>query len=42
MNPDTLIQIQNLIEKFGFPVFVALCGLLLFAAVFPYMTKAIE
>ena len=42
MTPETLIQIQNIIEKFGFPVFVALCGLLLFAAVFRYMTKAIE
>jgi hypothetical protein len=42
MNPETLIQIQNIIEKFGFPVFVALCGLLLFAAVFRYMTKALE
>ena len=42
MTPETLIQIQNIIEKFGFPVFVALCGLLLFAAVFRYMTRAIE
>ena len=42
MTPETLIQIQNIIEKFGFPVFVALCGLLLFAAVFRYMTKALE
>ena len=42
MTPETLIQIQNIIEKFGFPVFVALCGLLLFAIVFRYMTKAIE
>ena len=31
MNPETLIQVQNIIEKFGFPVFVALCGLALFA-----------
>ena len=42
MSPETLIQIQNIIEKFGFPVFVALCGLVLFAAVFRYMTKALE
>src|SRR6185369_14922108 len=42
MNPETLLQIENLIEKFGFPVFVALCGLALFAAVFRYMTKALE
>jgi hypothetical protein len=42
MTPETLIQIQNIIEKFGFPVFVALCGLLLFAAVFRYMTRALE
>ena len=41
MSPETLIQIQNIIEKFGFPVFVALCGLLLFAAVFRYMTRAL-
>jgi hypothetical protein len=42
MTPETLIQIRNIIEKFGFPVVVALCGLLPFAAVFGYMTKAIE
>jgi hypothetical protein len=30
MDSETLIQIQNIIEKFGFPVFVALYGLLLF------------
>jgi len=42
MTPETVIQIQNIIEKFGFPVFVALCGLLLFAAVFRYMTRALE
>jgi hypothetical protein len=42
MNPEILIQLQNIIEKFGFPVFVALCGLALFAAVFRYMTKALE
>ena len=42
MTPETLIQIQNIIEKFGFPVFVALCGLLLIAAGFRYMTKPTE
>ena len=42
MSPETLIQLQNIIEKFGFPVFVALCGLVLFAAVFRYMTSALE
>src|SRR5687767_15012995 len=42
MNPESLLQIENLIEKFGFPIFVALCGLLLFASVFRYMTKALE
>jgi hypothetical protein len=41
MSPETLLQIQNIIEKFGFPVFVALCGLLLFAAVYRYMTRAL-
>ena len=41
MTPETLLQIQNIIEKFGFPVFVALCGLLLFAAVFRYTTRAL-
>ena len=42
MNSEILIQMQNIIEKFGFPVFVALCGLLLFAAVFRYMMRALE
>ena len=42
MNPETLLQVENLIEKFGFPIFVALCGLMLFAAVFRYMTKTLE
>ena len=42
MQPETLLQIQNIIERFGFPVFVALCGLVLFAAVFRYMTNALE
>ena len=42
MTPETLIQIQNIIEKYGFPVFVALCGLLLFAAVFRYIMQAVE
>ena len=42
MNPETLLQIENLIEKFGFPIFVALCGLVLFAAVLRYFTKALE
>ena len=42
MTPENLIQIQKIIEKFGFPVFVALCGLLLIAAVFRYMTKPTE
>ena len=37
MTPETLIQIQNIMEKFGVPVFM-----LLFAAVFRYMTKANE
>ena len=41
MTPETLIQIQNIIEKFGFPVVAALCGLL-FAVVFRYMTKPIK
>ena len=41
MNLETLSQISNLIDRFGFPVFVALCGLLLFAAVFRYMTAAL-
>jgi methyl-accepting chemotaxis protein len=42
MNPEMLSQVENLIEKFGFPIFVALCALILFAAVFRYMTKALE
>lgn len=42
MNPETLNAVQTIIERFGFPIFVALCGLLLFAAVFRYMTRALE
>jgi hypothetical protein len=42
MNPETLIQIQNMIERFGFPIFVAICGLFLFAAVFRYMREALD
>src|SRR5687767_14454533 len=42
MNPEILQQISTIIEKFGFPIFVALCALLLFAAVFRYMTKALD
>src|SRR6476659_6105702 len=42
MNAETLIQIQNIIERFGFPIFVAICGLFLFAAVFRYMREALE
>ena len=42
MNPETLLAIQTLIERFGFPVFVALCGLLLYAVVFRYMAKALQ
>lgn len=42
MNAETLQQISTIIEKFGFPIFVALCALLLFAAVFRYMTKALD
>ena len=42
MTPETLIQIQNIIEKFGFPVFVALCGLVLFAAVFRCIKEAFQ
>jgi hypothetical protein len=41
MNPETLIQVQNTIEKFGFPVFVALLGLVLFSALFRCVTKAL-
>jgi acyl carrier protein len=31
-----------LIEKFGFPVFVALCGLLLFAAVWRFFVRELR
>jgi hypothetical protein len=42
MQLETLKAIEVLIEKFGFPIFVAICGLFLFAAVFRYMREALE
>jgi hypothetical protein len=42
MNPETLTAVQTMIERLGLPIFVALCALVLFAAVFRYMTNAIE
>ena len=42
MQLETLKAIELLIEKFGFPIFVAICGLFLFAAVFRYMREALD
>ena len=42
MQLETLKAIEVLIEKFGFPIFVAICGLFLFAAVFRYMREAVD
>ena len=42
MQLETLKPIEILIEKFGFPIFVAICGLFLFAAVFRYMREGLD
>ena len=42
MNAESLTAIQTMIERLGLPIFIALCALVLFWAVFRYMTAAIE
>ena len=37
MEPETINAVGHLIEKFGFPVFVALCALVFFWQMFAYM-----
>lgn len=42
MNAESLTAIHTMIERLGLPIFIALCALVLFWAVFRYMTAAIE
>ncbi len=41
MNPETINSVGQLIEKFGFPVFVALCALVFFWQMFAYMKATV-
>lgn len=42
MSPELLNSVGNIIERFGFPVFVALCALALFAFIVRYFVRTIE
>ena len=41
MNPETITAAEHLIEKFGFPIFVALCALVFFWQMFAYMKATV-
>ena len=41
LQPEMLNAVGQLIEKFGFPVFVALCGLVFFWQMFSYMKTTV-
>ncbi len=41
MNTETINAVGRLIEKFGFPVFVALCALVFFWQMFAYMKATV-
>ena len=41
MNTETINAIEHLIEKFGFPIFVALCALVFFWQMFSYMKATV-
>lgn len=38
---QTIIAVEHLIEKFGFPIFVALCALIFFWQMFSYMKATV-
>lgn len=42
ITPETLTATERILERFGFPVFVALCSLVLFAAVWRYFSKELS
>ena len=41
MDTETINAIEHLIEKFGFPIFVALCALVFFWQMFAYMKATV-
>lgn len=41
MNPEIINSVGHLIEKFGFPIFVALCALVFFWQMFAYMKATV-
>ena len=41
MNPETITAAERIIERFGFPIFVALCALFFFWAMFSYMKTTV-
>ncbi len=42
ITPETLTTAERILERFGFPIFVALCALVLFAAVWRYFSKELS
>ena len=41
LNSETIIAAERVIERFGFPIFVALCALVFFWAMFSYMKATV-
>ena len=41
MDTETINAVEHLIEKFGFPIFVALCALVFFWQMFAYMKATV-
>ena len=41
LTPETIAAVERLIEKFGFPIFVALCALIFFWQMFAYMKATV-
>ncbi len=41
LTPETFQAVERLIEKFGFPIFVALCALVFFWQMFAYMKATV-
>jgi hypothetical protein len=41
MNPEFILSVERIIDRFGFPIFVALIGLVFFWQMFVYMRQTV-
>lgn len=42
LNQDVVTAAERIVEKFGFPIFISLCALVLFWAVWRYFSKGLS